>query len=173
MISAPLSPTAVPARAPVVLVKLLLLFIVLPLVELSLLLWLAQLTGPWLTLAIVIVTGVVGTLLARSQGWRTYRRIHTDLAGGRLPTDSLLDALLIIFAGALLLTPGVLTDAFGLSLLIPLCRRHYRRRLVGWFKSHFQISASSAGGGWSSGERSEIIDSHVVDDSRDDRSAQR
>ncbi len=142
--------------------RLLLLFIAVPFVELAILLYLAELTDWKFTLALVIVTGFVGTWLARSQGFRTYWRIQQELASGRLPGDSLLDAVMIFVAGALLLTPGILTDIFGITLLIPFCRAYYRRRLVSWFKSHFTIRAVPQGVGRPLG-KSEVIDSYVVD----------
>jgi UPF0716 protein FxsA len=154
------------ARDDAVLMNLLLLFIVLPLAELALLLWLARLTSIGFTLALVIVTGAAGALLARSQGWRTLRRIRSELAAGRLPTESLVDALLIFVAGVLLLTPGVLTDAFGLLLLIPPCRRHYRRRLIHWLQSRFRLEPWRERERPSSNGASQIIDSYVVEDGR-------
>jgi UPF0716 protein FxsA len=152
-----------------VLLKLLLLFILVPLAELILLLKLADATGWELTLLLVVVTGIVGSLLAKTQGWRAYRRIQEELAAGRMPTGPLLDGVMIFLAGALLLTPGLLTDAFGLSLLIPWCRSFYRRRLTQWFKSRFTIRGGPPGG-WQSGggPRSEVIDSYVIDPPRDD-----
>ncbi len=89
---------------------LLLLFIFVPLVELALLLYLADTTSWQLTLGLVVATGVFGTALARSQGWRAWSRIRDELAAGRMPAEPLLDAVLIFVAGALLLTPGILTD---------------------------------------------------------------
>ena len=119
---------------------LFLLFVVVPLVELALLLKLADWSGDWrVTLLVVVATGLLGTLLARSQGFRTYRRIQGELSAGRMPTDSLLDAVMIFVAGALLVTPGILTDLFGMSLLIPSCRRLYRRQMASWIKSHFTV----------------------------------
>lgn len=131
------------------LLKLLLLFVFVPLAELALLLYLADVFSWQHTLLLVIATGVVGTLLARSQGWRTWVRIRDELAAGQMPAESLLDAVLIFVAGALLLTPGVLTDALGISLLIPWCRHHYRRRMVAWFKSRFTIRTAGTGA-WNS-----------------------
>ena len=107
------------------LLKLLSLFILVPLVELALLLYLADASSWQFTLLLVIATGVIGTLLAREQGWRTWTRIRDELAAGRMPADSLLDGVLIFIAGALLLTPGVLTDLLGISLLVPWCRACY------------------------------------------------
>ena len=123
------------------LVRLLFLFISIPLVELALLLWIAKETDLWFTLALVLVTGFVGAWLARLQGWHTYVRIQRDINSGRMPTDSLVDAVMIFVAGALLLTPGVLTDALGISLLLPTCRRFYRWWLKNWFQSRFEVHA--------------------------------
>ena len=116
------------------LARLLFLFIVVPLVELTLLLTIAKYTSVTFTLGMVLVTGVVGSILARSQGWAAYRRIHQEVAGGTLPKESLLDALMILVAGMLLVTPGVITDLFGLSLLIPPCRRLYRQWAANWIR---------------------------------------
>lgn len=144
------------------LLKLLMLFIFVPLTELALLLYLADATSWQVTLLLVIATGVIGTYLAQSQGWRTGLRIRNELAAGRMPADSLLDGVLIFVAGALLLTPGILTDLFGISLLIPWCRNYYRRRLVAWFKSRFTIRTSGSGSWPAPQGRSEVVDSYVI-----------
>ena len=154
------------------LLKLLLLFTLVPLTELVLLLKLTDATDWTFTLLLVVVTGVVGSMLARTQGFRAYRHIQEELSAGRMPTEALLDGVMIFIAGALLLTPGLLTDAFGLSLLIPWCRTYYRRRIARWFKSRFTIKAGPPGG-WPSGEpQSEVIDSYVVDARSDEGAGQ-
>lgn len=140
---------------------LLLIFIVVPFVELALLLKLADLTSWWHTLLLVIVTGVLGTWLARSQGVRTYRKIQQSLSAGQMPTDSLLDAAMIFVAGALLLTPGILTDLLGFSLLVPFTRLLYRRWLVKRFKARFTMQTTF--GSSEPRQESEIIDSYVVE----------
>ena len=145
------------------LLKLLMLFIAVPLVELALLLYLAELTDWRFTLGLVIVTGLVGTLLARREGFRTYRVIRQELAAGRLPGASMLDAVLIFCAGALLLTPGILTDAFGFTLLIPWFRAMYRRRLMSWFRAHFTVLPNPPNSGDRFADGPGVIDSHVVD----------
>ena len=141
------------------LLKLLVLFVCVPLIELALLLTLAKYTSLVLTLLVVVVTGVAGTLLARAQGWQTFQRIQRETSQGNLPTDSLIDAAMIFCAGALLLTPGLLTDAFGLSLLIPTFRKYYRAGLLRWVKRHFKVEQFDSSG---AGANSEIIDSYVV-----------
>lgn len=140
---------------------LLLIFIVVPFVELALLLKLADLTSWWHTLLLVIVTGVLGTWLARSEGVRTYRKIQQSLSAGQMPTDSLLDAAMIFVAGALLLTPGILTDLLGFSLLVPFTRLLYRRWLVQRFKARFTMQTTF--GSSEPRQESEIIDSYVVE----------
>jgi UPF0716 protein FxsA len=147
---------------------LLLLFIVVPFVELWLLLVISDYTGWQFTLGLVIVTGLAGAHLARRQGWRTLQRIRDELGQGKLPTDSLLDGMMILVAGALLLTPGILTDAVGLTLLIPPCRRRYRAWLVRWFKSRFHVQATTSGFTDEFQSRSKVIDSYVVDRSDDE-----
>ena len=141
--------------------KLLLLFIVVPFVELFLLLELAEYTSGMFALLTVIVTGVVGTTLAHRQGLRTIRAIEADVAEGRMPTHSLLDAALIFCAGALLLTPGLLTDAFGISLLVPPLRRVYRNAIVRWIRRRFQIQPLDAARA-NTPPHSRILDAHVI-----------
>jgi len=141
--------------------RLLFLFISVPLVELVLLFWLADVANWRLTLLIVVVTGAVGAWLARLQGWHTYRRIQQQLASGQMPTESLIDAVMIFVAGALLLTPGLLTDCFGITLLLPPCRYIYRRRLFQWLKANVKIQDSPSNQPSTSGDV--IVDSYVVE----------
>ncbi|MGA0888933.1 MAG: FxsA family protein [bacterium] len=85
------------------------------------------------SIALVILTGIVGASLARSQGLQTLGRIRDSFQQGVVPGEELLNALLIAIAGIVLLTPGFLTDAAGLFLLIPatrtLCREWLKRRI--------------------------------------------
>lgn len=109
---------------------LILLFTAVPLLELALLLRVGRLIGVGPTLALVILTGVTGALLARGQGVATLRRIQADLAGGIMPGDRLLDGLFILAGGLLLLTPGLLTDALGFCALLPPGRALLKRVLT-------------------------------------------
>ncbi len=102
---------------------LLILFIGLPLAELALLIKIGQLHGIGLTVALVVVTGITGASLARWQGFKILQRIRAELAQGRMPAPELLDGLLILVAGAVLLTPGLITDVLGFLLLVPASRR--------------------------------------------------
>ncbi len=117
---------------------LLLLFIGVPLVELYLLYQIARLISIGPTILLVIGTGILGTALARWQGRKTLENIQQELRQGSVPSDSLLDGLLILIAGALLITPGVLTDGVGFLLLLPFTRPFVRSYLKTWFRNLVQ-----------------------------------
>ena len=109
--------------------RLLLLFVVLPAVELALLIEIGSRFGTLHTLALIVLTGVVGASLARGQGLGVMREIQQEVAAGRLPASSLVDGVIILVAAALLVTPGILTDAFGFFCLIPSLRGVVKRIL--------------------------------------------
>lgn len=104
-------------------IYLLAIFIGVPLVELALLIKLGTLIGLTKTLLIVIGTGVAGAALARSQGFAVLSRLQMEMEAGRLPAEELIDGACILAGGLLLLTPGIITDALGFSLLIPPARK--------------------------------------------------
>ena len=106
--------------------RLLLLLTVIPALELFLLIQLGRHVGFWPTAMLVLGTGVVGAWLARREGLKVLRAVNVEMAEGRMPTDHLLDGLLILISGAVLLTPGLLTDAAGFVLLVPQGRRLIR-----------------------------------------------
>jgi UPF0716 protein FxsA len=108
------------------------LFILVPLVELYLLIELGSRIGVAATIAIVVVTGLIGAWLARSQGLRALNEVRSSLAVGEMPAEAIMDGLLILVAGAVLLTPGLLTDALGFFLLIPRGRRTMRSLARRW-----------------------------------------
>ena len=120
--------------------RLLLLFTIVPLVELFLLVKLGTVVGVGPTVALVIFTGVLGAWLARQQGLGVLRRLSEDLAVGRLPAEALIDGLLILIAGAVLLTPGLLTDALGFFLLVPQSRAVVHKAAVAKFGRRFASS---------------------------------
>jgi UPF0716 protein FxsA len=144
-----------------VLFKLFLLFVIVPLVELALLLFLADQTHWTVSLLLVISTGALGAWLAKGQGVAALRRIRESMTNAQVPTEPLLDAALIFFAGGMLLAPGILTDLFGISIMIPACRRWYKARLIKWFKTKFKVQIVKP---FSTGAAdSNIVDSYVVD----------
>ena len=119
--------------------RLLFLFIVVPLVDLFLLLWISKHTGLLATIGLVIITGVIGASLARRQGSFVKQQIKDRLSQQQMPTDLLSDGAMIMFAAGLLLTPGLLTDLLGFSLLMPAVRAFYKRIVADKFKSSIQV----------------------------------
>lgn len=109
--------------------KVLLLFIVVPAVELVLLFEVHSHIGPVATVAIIVLTGVLGAGLARRQGLGVLRQVRMEMAQGRLPAGSIVDGAIVLLAGALLITPGILTDAVGFLGLIPVTRRMIKKIL--------------------------------------------
>jgi UPF0716 protein FxsA len=109
---------------------LLLLFIVVPILELFVILQVGQAIGVLPTIALLIADSVLGSVLMRSQGRTAWRRFNAALAEGRIPHREVLDGALVIFGGALLLTPGFVTDVLGIVLLLPPTRAVVRAVLV-------------------------------------------
>ena len=101
------------------LLKLILLFTIVPFIELIFLIEIGSRIGTFNTVMIVIVTGIVGAFMARVAGFTVLLRIQQNLRTGVFPKDELFDGVLILVAGALLITPGLLTDALGFFLLLP------------------------------------------------------
>ena len=115
------------------LLKLFLAFTIIPIIEIYLLIEIGSMFGALTAVILVILTGFLGAFLARMQGLQTLYRIQESLRGGRMPSGELLDALLIIIAGLVLLTPGFLTDSVGFLLLIPATRnsiKYWLRRQI-------------------------------------------
>ncbi|MDP6522347.1 MAG: FxsA family protein [SAR324 cluster bacterium] len=115
------------------LLKLFLAFTTIPIIEIFLLIEIGSMFGVLMAVTLVILTGFLGAFLARMQGMQTLYRIQESLREGRMPSGELLDALLIVIAGLVLLTPGFLTDSAGFLLLIPATRnsiKYWLRRQI-------------------------------------------
>lgn len=115
------------------LLKFFLAFTIIPFLEIFLLIKVGSYLGAFNTLTIVILTGLLGAFLARSQGLQTMFRVKESLIRGAIPAEEMLDALLIFLAGILLLTPGFLTDIAGLLILIPRTRSLFKA----WLRKKF------------------------------------
>ncbi len=118
---------------------LLLLFVLVPFLELYLLLQLGARIGTLPTLGMIVVTGLVGAALARTQGFAALQRIQRELAAGQMPAGALLEGVLILLAGVLLIAPGVLTDVVGVLLLVPPTRALVARGLTRWARGRIQV----------------------------------
>ena len=120
---------------------LFLLFLLVPLIEIGLFIQVGGWLGLWPTLGIVILTAVAGTFLIRSQGFAVMNQLRGSMENLDDPTESLAHGAMVLFAGALLLTPGFFTDALGLSLMVP----GIRGRIFRFFKSRIQVQSFSYG----------------------------
>ncbi|MEO0528975.1 MAG: FxsA family protein [Planctomycetota bacterium] len=152
------------------LLALVLLFTILPIVEITLLIELGKAIGIGWTLLIALGTGVLGASLAKQQGLATLARISAQLRAREAPTDALVDGAMILFAGAVLITPGILTDAFGFALLLPPVRAVLKPLL----RAAFRRAVKRQGTGatvhvWSTGSMPrdmkdhDIIEGEVID----------
>ena len=114
--------------------KLFLLFTVIPFIELALLIKIGTMIGLFETILIIVITGMAGALMVRSAGIECLFRIQKNMDSGIIPTDDLFSGLLILVAGAFLLTPGLITDAAGFVLLIPASRELVKKFLKKYVK---------------------------------------
>ncbi|MBD3415328.1 MAG: membrane protein FxsA [Candidatus Aminicenantes bacterium] len=105
--------------------RLLLLFTLIPLIELYILIKVGGMIGAFNTILIIVITGILGAYLARSQGFKVIQKINLAMEQGRTPAQELLEGLFILIGGFTLLTPGFVTDLMGLSMLLPLTRAFY------------------------------------------------
>lgn len=148
------------------LARLVLFFTIFPLVELSLLLLIGQKTSVGTTVSFVLITGLLGAIMLRWQGLQALRKVQQDLQSGQMPTDSLVDGLLILIASLLLISPGVITDLVGITLLVPWFRRGYRWLATWYFAKRFAGRFGSRGGVRQQSHenrQTEVIDSYVVE----------
>lgn len=115
--------------------KLILLFTLVPIIELALLLKLNTYIGLGYTLLIVLITGIVGAYLAKQQGRGILQNIRLEMSQGRMPGDELVNGLCVLIGGAFLLTPGLMTDTAGFILVIPFTRAVIKRVIKARLKS--------------------------------------
>jgi UPF0716 protein FxsA len=123
-------------------VLLLVLFIVVPLVEIYVIIQVGQAIGALWTVLLLLADSILGSMLLRSQGRSVWRRFQVALAEGRAPAREVLDGVLVIFGGALLLTPGFVTDIFGLLFLLPPTRAAVRGLLMRRFAARLIVGAA-------------------------------
>ena len=134
---------------------LLILFIVVPIIEIYFLIQVGSAIGVLPTILLVIATAVLGTALLRQQGMSTMRRYQENVQAGKMPAGELLEGLALLVGGVLLLTPGFFTDAIGFTLLLPPTRKGMIKwllskvnfQMVGMSQSHYRGPGSQPGGG--------------------------
>lgn len=115
-------------------------FIIIPIIEITVLMQVGAVLGVWPTIAIVILTAWVGAKYVRQQGIATLNSVQTKMAQGQMPSDEIVTGLVLLVAGVLLVTPGFVTDFLGLSLLIPAVRQ----TIAGSVKSHINTNSANS-----------------------------
>src|SRR3954470_3943529 len=133
---------------------LVILFIVVPILELWVIIEIGGLIGVWPTIALLLADALLGSLLLRHQGRGAWRRFNEALAERRFPGKEVADGLLIAIGGTLLLAPGFLTDIVGLLLLIPPTRAIVRRLLKGIVGARILVMSGPAGAAYGAATRS-------------------
>ena len=127
-------------------IKLAILFITIPICEIFIFLEAGEFIGIWPTIMIVILTGIAGAYLARTQGFDLLQRIQSTLNKGELPTNELVDGVFILAGGLLLLTPGFITDLVGFLLLTPFSRNPLKKVTIDLVKRKIEKGEIIIGG---------------------------
>ena len=121
---------------------LFLLFIIVPIIEIALLIQVSEVIGGFATIALIVVTAIIGAKLVKQQGVSAMRDAQLQMAQGQMPAEQLFTGICVIVAGVLLLTPGIVTDVFGFLLLTPAIRK----RMAAAFASQAQVRMTQGGG---------------------------
>jgi len=119
------------------------LFIIIPIIEISVLMQVGELLGMWPTIGIVILSAWIGAKYVRQQGLATLQSVQTKMAQGEMPSSEIVTGLMLLVAGVLLVTPGFVTDIFGLSLLVP----SVRQAIAMSVQKHIKVNTHSSGHG--------------------------
>ena len=125
---------------------LLVALVVVPLAEIYVLIQVGQVIGAWWTIALLVADSLIGGWLIRREGGRAWRALNTALQSGRMPARELADGALIVFGGALMLSPGFVTDALGILLILPVTRPVARRLLTTALTRRLVAGVVPAGG---------------------------
>lgn len=152
----------------VVLGKLFLLFTIVPVIELYLLIQLGGVLGATATVGIVFVTGLLGASLAKREGGRVLGEWRAAIDRGEMPKEGLVSSLLVLVGGIFLITPGVLTDVFGIAMLIPPSRRFVAGILQRYVEKRFQLQPADAAGyvasaAWKAASEQPQVDGKIID----------
>jgi len=122
------------------------LFIAVPIVEMVVLIQVGQQIGALWTIALVLLTAFIGINLLRHHGLATLNRANWRMQSGQIPAQEMLEGILLAVGGALLLTPGFVTDSIGFLLLLPFTRQFFASRLMGRFKMFSKANLGATGG---------------------------
>ncbi len=154
--------------------RLLILFITIPILELCIFMMLGSRLGIPTTLAIIVITAFLGAFLTKSQGLKALTNYQQALAQGKLPHEEVMDGLMILIAGAVLMTPGFLTDTIGFSLLIPSVRTIVKSLLKQSLKNKVSVVGETMGSPTAERNGPQVInvEAEVIDDPSPSRRGQ-
>jgi len=138
---------------------LFLAFLVIPIVEIYVLIQVGQVIGAWWTVLLLIADSIFGSWLLKREGGRAWRALQTALTEGRMPARELADAALIVFGGTLMITPGFVTDIFGLLAILPFTRPVARRLLTAAVARRFVVVRETR----RPGPPDDVVQGEVVD----------
>jgi UPF0716 protein FxsA len=134
-------------------------FVVVPLVEIYVLIQVGQVIGPWWTILLLVLDSLLGSWLIKREGGRAWQSLRTALETGRMPARELADGALILVGGTLMLSPGFVTDALGILLILPFTRPVARRLLTRVVAQRLVRNARRPGpGSGGSVVRGEVVD---------------
>ncbi|RZO16631.1 MAG: FxsA family protein [Verrucomicrobiaceae bacterium] len=148
--------------------RLLILFISVPIIELFLLIEVGKKISWELTVLIIFITAIIGARLTKTQGSQTIRNVQSALRLGKIPHREVLDGLMILVAGAILLTPGFLTDFVGFCLLIPKLRSYLQKFLKNFLKNKMIVrknavfNQNKTTSNWAKDES--VIDAEIIEE---------
>lgn len=147
----------------------LLIFILVPIVEMTVLIQVGSEIGALATIGLVFLTAILGVTLIRKQGLETSLKAQEKMRRGELPASEVAEGLMLIFAGLCLLIPGFVTDAIGGLLLVPPLRKLFAAGLIVKFISSMMAKSTQwrGGQGYSSEENGEIIEGEYVNEEND------
>lgn len=143
------------------------IFLVVPLVEIYVLIQVGQVIGPWWTILLLLADSIFGGWLIRREGARAWRALNSALSSGRMPARELADGALILVGGTLMLSPGFVTDAFGILMILPFTRPVFRRLLTGVVTRKLLASGFPGANGQRPGPGSQsgsVVQGEVIDD---------
>jgi UPF0716 protein FxsA len=127
------------------------LFIIIPIIEISVLMQVGELLGLWPTIGIVILSAWIGAKYVRQQGLATLHSVQSKMAEGEMPSSEIVTGVMLLIAGVLLVTPGFVTDIFGLSLLVPSVREMIAASVQKHINVNAHVAGNSAGGSFHQG----------------------
>jgi len=142
---------------------LLLAFVAVPIIEIYLIIQVGSAIGGWETIGLLILISVVGAWLVRHEGFSILAKVQGSLSQGSVPTNAIIDGMLVLLAGALMLTPGFLTDGIGLVLLLPPSRTVVRNLVKRRFAGRVTVGGGAYGGSFTGFGRTDATDVRATD----------